>query len=60
MIGEETPCDFLVGLGVAVAVNKPVRTVVVVTETWPSGPLELLSTGGVAVELRALKSDEAS
>jgi hypothetical protein len=56
ILKERTPKDFLVVVGVLVAVNSPVRTsVVVVTVT-----LEPPAAVGVAVELEELQSEDAS
>lgn len=58
-LNEETPNDFFVVLGVAVAVKKPVRiSVVVVTVTPP----EFTDTTAVATAeaLGELQSEEAS
>jgi hypothetical protein len=51
---EETPKDFLLGLGVLVAVNNPVRTAVVVV-TVALAPVAV----GVDVEAMELQSEDA-
>ncbi len=54
ILKEETPKDFLLGVGVLVAVKNPVRTsVVVVTVTL--APVAV----GVAVEAMELQSEDA-
>lgn len=53
------PSDFLVGLGVAVAVKKPVRISVVVVTVTPTELTEIIAVG-VDVGLGELQSDEES
>ena len=56
ILEEETPKDFLVVVGVLVAVKSPVRTsVVVVTVTLAPRP-----SVGVAIEPGELQSEDAS
>jgi hypothetical protein len=56
ILEEETPKDFLVVVGVLVAVKSPVRTsVVVVTVTLAPRP-----SVGVAIEPSELQSEDAS
>ena len=55
ILKEETPKDFLEGVGVLVAVKNPVRTSVVVVTVTLAPPAAV----GVAVEAIELQSEDA-